>query len=105
MKYKILFAIQILSLSLMAHAEVNPELSSFIRDHITKLDNSVIVSESTNTASEENINDMFFLNTFILRVRGNVGFKIPGLVNFTIIPETEIVWQRSNPDGWVTYKK
>jgi hypothetical protein len=37
----------------------------------------------------------FALSHFMLRVRGKLGFEVPGFANLELQPELELVWERT----------
>ena len=45
----------------------------------------------------------WFLQNFLMRFRPNVVFSVPGLVRVQVGPELELIWQRSVPEGWMSY--
>ena len=48
--------------------------------------------------------EVLFYRTFFLRVQAKAGVQIPFLINVQIIPEVELVWQRSLPEDWGMYR-
>ena len=46
----------------------------------------------------------WYFRSFWLRLRGDIGFEVPGFAKVTVVPETELLLQRELPDGWETYK-
>ena len=59
---------------------------------------TVGIQETQTPANEE-----WFLQNFLMRLRPNVAFEVPGLVRIQVGPELELIWQRSVPEGWSSY--
>lgn len=46
----------------------------------------------------------YFFRRFWLRLRGKVGIQLPGIYNLQVIPEMEMLFERTLPDGYTGYK-
>ncbi|MGZ3774778.1 MAG: hypothetical protein ACXVCY_13215 [Pseudobdellovibrionaceae bacterium] len=86
-------------------AKSNARLVEYFQNQIETLNHSVMASESPASAPDNTVPEIWYVNTFALRLRAPIGFEIGGFTTFQVIPETELVWQRSNPDGWINYSK
>ena len=48
-------------------------------------------------------NAKFYLNTFRIRIRPFIEFKLPGVASLRVRPRFALVWGRSLPKGWKKY--
>ncbi|MEO5970760.1 MAG: hypothetical protein ABIQ95_12610 [Bdellovibrionia bacterium] len=87
-----------LILTHMAYGETAPDLEESIQLKISEIENGLSSAQYT----ESNEESWYFQN-FWLRVRLPLGFSIPSLVNFQIIPELELLFRRDIPAGWQKY--
>lgn len=85
----------------VSQAKVNHKLSEYFQLQLSTLNQSVI--ESENSAQSAAL-EQWFLDQFTLRIRAQVGFEVEGFATFQVVPEMELVWQRSNPEGWINFK-
>ena len=83
------------------YASVEDRLAEFISDEFYSLDNAFIkYSESNpNIVAED-----WMLRRFWLRVRAKFGIEVPGLAEFDVIPEVEMLWENQTPEGYEIYK-
>lgn len=97
----------IASLSLLPFsgwAGANPNLTEYFRAQLNALNGSVVESESSYSVVPNAVEEMWYMNQFSLRLRAPVGFDIDGFASFQVVPETEMIWQRANPDGWTNFR-
>lgn len=87
-----------------ALAKSNRQLSEYFQEQIQALNRSIVESEDGATMMDSSASEMWHMNQFSLRLRASLGFGIEGFASFQIVPETEMIWQRASPDGWVNYK-
>lgn len=75
-----------------------PELTQYLKSEV----------ESAYTALDQaapgDAEEAYFLRRWMVRVQAPFGIKVPWVAKFQIVPEVELVWQRSYPDGWSDYK-
>lgn len=83
-----------------ARADGYSEFQGYLTTQLRTL-NSTINAEADNDASCE---DYWFLRRFLLRLRPQVALDLVGFGNLKLMPEVELVWERTYPDGWETYK-
>ena len=50
------------------------------------------------------VEEQWWYRRFWLRVRPKFAFSVPGFAKLEIMPETELLWERALPDGWVVFK-
>ena len=98
----ILISAFLISLNSMANSNI--ELTNYFKDQINLLNNSVVEAEVPTSPAKQEVDQMWYLNQFMIRLRAPVGFVVTGLTTFLIIPEVEFVWQRATPEGWTNYK-
>jgi hypothetical protein len=101
------------ALALAAGAEARatgiPELTRYLDAEIAALDGAVDDAERGSgelraSSLDPKADQHWYLRQFWIRLRAPVGFEIPGIAKVTVIPETELLWERPNPEGWVSYK-
>lgn len=46
----------------------------------------------------------FYFRNFFVKTRVTAAFEIPGIMKLAIVPETEFLWQRDWPAGYVSYR-
>ncbi|MEO5968623.1 MAG: hypothetical protein ABIQ95_01745 [Bdellovibrionia bacterium] len=87
-----------------------PELIRYLEDEIGIFDEAVAStarSDNENSTPLETLSeadDQLYFNAFWLRIRPRVGFSLPGLVKVEIMPEADILWQRTIPENWENFK-
>lgn len=85
----------------ISQGKVNYKLSEYFQSQLFNLNQSVIHSEtSVRPAALEH----WYLDQFSLRIRAQVGFEVEGFLAFQVVPEMELIWQRSSPEGYATFK-
>lgn len=115
MKKLILSSMVLLMISASgAQAQSVPELMRALEDQIVTLDQAMseetpaespaVRSEVGTDAKAAASEEMYFLQNFFLRIRARWGFDVPGFVKFHVVPEIELLWQRTPPEGWGSYK-
>lgn len=85
-------------------AGANKNLTEYFVAQLNNLNGSVVESESSHGAAPTSMEEMWYMNQFSLRLRAPVGFDIEGFSSFQVVPETEMVWQRGNPEGWTNFR-
>ena len=101
----------VLGFSMKAFSTAIPALQNVIRNEVIRVeqevsacqkgDASVFIFQSPSL--EQVPPEALFYHDFFVRVQPRVGFEVPGLVDVQVIPEIEMIWQRSFPEGWDTY--
>jgi|GEM_PF-4649620 len=81
-----------------------PDLVKFLHDEIGRADDAVHETAPASGVAANSVVDTWYFKNFWLRIRLPLGFKIPGALKITVIPEAELLWQRANPEGWSTYR-
>lgn len=82
----------------------NRKLSEYFQGQIQALNQSIVESEHSSKVTDGTAQEIWYINQFSLRLRAAIGFGIEGFATFQVVPETEMIFQRGNPDGWVNYK-
>jgi hypothetical protein len=88
----------ILLLPIRASADALPGLTRYLK---TEIANSSLALASPAPAMA---GDEFFFRRWLVRLQATFGIEVPWIATFQIIPEVELVWQRSYPQGWSDYK-
>jgi len=87
---------------------IRQDLSSYLSTEISSVDeavrNELSQVESEQLQRQHSKDESYFLRRFWLRIRPRVGIDIPGLADFEIIPETELLWEKQAPEGWEIYR-
>jgi hypothetical protein len=98
---KVILLLLVITFSNPTHASISDQLTDFISDEVWSMDNAFIRYSSSSPSSAE---EDFFLRRFWLRVRAKVGIEVPGLAEFDIIPEVEMLWENQTPEGYAIYQ-
>jgi hypothetical protein len=77
-------------------------LSVILEEQVSTM-NAAVLAEPVPASSMED-DEAWFLRRFWLRVRAKAGVEIPGFAKLQVIPETEMLWERTLPEGWKTFK-
>jgi hypothetical protein len=102
MKKKLLVVVILALASLGARADVLEDFSAQLREEITASDDAVAAC-GADRSDDRAANDSWYYRRFWLRVRPKLVFSIPGFAKLEIMPETELLWDRALPSGWVAY--
>lgn len=102
MKYRQIIFLSTFFISSNLFAHSNVELTRYFKDQINSLNHAIIETAPT-VLGQTDVDQMLYLNQFLIKLRAPIAFKIIGLANFQIIPEAEFVWQRAAPKGWTNY--
>lgn len=86
-----------------SRAEVSAQMGAFITEQIALTSQSLGKAENACILSSAQ-NESFYLQNFLLRVRAHFGIDVPLFLKFQIVPELELVFQRSLPEGWGSYR-
>ncbi|MGZ3742983.1 MAG: hypothetical protein ACXWRA_03900 [Pseudobdellovibrionaceae bacterium] len=86
-------------------AAINEKLQQYFRNELQTLNQSIPETPSESSGIVANTSDEAWqFSSFMLRIRPKLGFDIPELASLYVIPEAELVWQQSMPQGWAPYK-
>jgi len=80
-----------LLMSLPSNADQLPELTGFLREQIKTAHQSLREKPVGSTILTEN----YVLRNWYLRLRAIVGIDVPWIASFQIVPEVELMFERS----------
>jgi hypothetical protein len=98
---KIMLSLSLMLASNAVQASMADRLADFISEEVWSMDNAFVRYASSNPAS---VDEEFFLRRFWLRVRAKFGIEVPGLAEFDVIPEVEMLWEKQTPEGYEIYR-
>ena len=103
---KLVFCGAILIISQAVWADPYPELQHQLEQEIPIINSAITSSSETNQEWKDTGSpaEGWFFRRFFLRLRPQIALDIPAFANLKLIPEVELIWERSYPDGWETYK-
>lgn len=91
--------------SSFSFATADQKLQQYFRNELRSLNQSVAETNSeSHGLSASNPEEAWMFSSFMIRVRPKFGFEIPELASFYVIPDAELVWQQSMPQGWDPYR-
>ena len=95
-----MLAIALALLPFSALADSYPALTSYLSTEIAKGHQMMQYEED----EEQSGTDAFLFRRFLIRLQAPVGFNIPWIATFEIVPEVELYWEKPFPEGWEEYK-
>ncbi len=104
MKIKYYLTIALAAFSASTQALTDDSLTDFLAHEMLSMDQAFAQSSSQNGPVSPQHNEDWFLRRFWLRLRAKAGVDIPGLAEFDVIPEVEMLWENEVPEGWAIYK-
>ncbi|MGZ3769444.1 MAG: hypothetical protein ACXVCP_13045 [Bdellovibrio sp.] len=89
-----------------ALAKTDQKLVQYFQQQLSSLNEPFTGADEKDAVETVGTNqqELWYFNQFSLRLRASVGFQIEGFTSFLIVPETEFVWQKGNPEGWANYR-
>ncbi|HEY8280364.1 MAG TPA: hypothetical protein VIH99_12120 [Bdellovibrionota bacterium] len=94
---RIIFSVMVLGIlgsALPAQAREIPGLTRFVSQEISTMSRAV---EGSSAGGEATEGPDYFFKRFMVRVRASMGFDVPWIASFQVVPEVELVWYRSMP--------
>lgn len=76
-----------------AEAKPIPELTRYIQEEVTRVNESVI-SSTKEAPSGDSQQDNYFLKNMLIRLRATFGIEVTWVAKFEIVPEVELVYLR-----------
>ena len=84
-----------------AKADSFPQLTEYLKSEISGVSGSV---PNLKDYARTDSSDAYFFRRWFVRLQIPFGISVPWIAQFQVIPEVELVWVRSYPDGWKEYK-
>jgi hypothetical protein len=97
MKKIVLVLILLISNNLLA-AEF-PGLKKYVNENI-----EAVKASLNEAATADDSGEGWFFKDIYIRLQAKIGYEVPWIASFQIIPEVELVFLRPLPEGTVIYK-
>ena len=106
--FALIFMTMLLAAS-MGHADgnyQNQQLTQWVESEITRATHSMSYGDSQEDRALMSVGNesSWFLKNFLLRIRAQFGIDVIGLVQFQVVPELEMIFNRDFPAGYEGWK-
>lgn len=99
----LLFVASTLPAANLAYAEPKQDLSEFIIDEISTVDQAFQAETRKTGITEGQSEEAYYMRRFWFRIRAKFGIEVPGFADFEVIPDLEMLWEKEPPNGWEIY--